>query len=170
MILGEAGLLGVFGVVTSSRLTSDNSLITVAEFDTYMLDRGYPNTYTAEQKESAIIIASVDYIDTFFTFLGTRLDPMQGMQLPTTVVTITAAIKRACANAAYLHLIGRLFVNPTTVLQVAVTSESKSVGSLSKSQTFSENIRYTNKYPTAAIDKILNSYTVSGGGNRYVRA
>ena len=147
-----------------------NALITVAEFDAYMSDRALTNDYTTEQKESAIIVSSVDYIDTFFTFLGTRLEPDQGMQLPTTVVTITAAIKRACANAAYLHLIGRLFVNPTTVLQVAVTSESKSVGSLSKSQTFSENIRYTNKYPTTAIDMILNNYTVSGGGNRYVRA
>ena len=157
-------------VETGTGITDANALITVAEFDTYMSDRAITNDYTTEQKESAIIVSSVDYIDTFFTFLGTRLQSDQGMQLPTTVVSITAAIKRACANAAYLHLIGRLFVNPTTVLQVAVTSESKSVGSLSKSQTFSENIRYTNKYPTAAIDKILNSYTVSGGGNRYVRA
>lgn len=157
-------------VETGTGITDANALITVAEFDAYMSDRALTNDYTTEQKESAIIVSSVDYIDTFFTFLGTRLEPEQGMQLPTNIVSITAAIKRACANAAYLHLIGRLFVNPTTVLQVAVTSESKSVGSLSKSQTFSENIRYTNKYPTTAIDKILNSYTVSGGGNRYVRA
>lgn len=157
-------------VETGTGITDANALITVAEFDTYMSDRALTNDYTTEQKESAIIVSSVDYIDTFFTFLGTRLEPDQGMQLPTNVVTITAAIKRACANAAYLHLIGRLFVNPTSVLQAAITSESKSVGSLSKSQTFSENIRYTNKYPTTAIDMILNSYTVSGGGNRYVRA
>jgi len=135
-----------------------NALVSVAELTTYLTDRNDTTVYTDEQKQAAIISASVDYIDTFFTFKGTKLNADQGMQIPTDCVPLNSTVKRAALQAANLSLVGRLFVDPTSIESRAVTGESKKVASLSKSVDYAENATYTTKYPTTAIDRLLSPY------------
>ena len=87
------------------------------------------------------------------------------MTLPTDEVEITSNIKNATYQAALLSLKGRLFVDTTEInINGAVSAESKSVGSLSKSVEYAENGRkYTNKYPTTNIDNLLSDYVLGGG-------
>lgn len=117
------------------------------------------------QKQGAIVIASVDYCDTYFTFSGEKLNTDQGMQIPSNKVPLNNQIKTAIAMAAVLHLQGRLFVLATDVDRKALTSESKGVGPVSESKTYSENWQYTTKYPTGTIDRILNKYSIGGFGS-----
>jgi hypothetical protein len=155
-----------FTTENGTGVTDANALITVAEFDTYLDDRGIESfTWIASEKQAAIITASVDFIDTFFTFYGTALTTTQGMQLPTDEVTINAQIKRACAMAAHLHLQSRLFVAPSDIQQRAVVSESSELeGVGSESFDYAEQATYTTKYPTTAIDRLLSAYSSVGGG------
>ena len=152
-------------------VTDANALISVAELNTYMSDRGediYANIDS--EKQAAIIIASQDYIDTYFTFTGTSLTTTQGMQIPTDEVEVFADIKRACAMASVLHLKSRLFVTPTDVTQRVVIEEESKVGSLSDKTVYQEDgASYTTKYPTTTIDRILSKYSIGSGLGGLVR-
>ncbi len=160
-----------FVIEDGTGVTDANALISVAELNDYMNDRGldiYANIDS--EKEAAIIIASQDYIDTYFTIRGTSLTTTQGMQIPTNEVGVLADIKRACAMAAVLHLKGRLFVTPTDVTQRVVIEEESKVGSLSDKTVYQEDgASYTTKYPTASIDRILNKYSIGSGLGGLVR-
>lgn len=152
-------------------VTGANALISVAELNTYMSDRGldiYANIDS--EKQAAIIVASQDYIDTYFKFRGTSLTTTQGMQIPTNEVGLFSDIKRACAMAAVLHLTQRLFVNPTDVTQRVIIEEESKVGSLSDKTVYQEDgASYTTKYPTASIDRILGKYSIGSGLGGLVR-
>ena len=155
-----------FTIETGTGVEYANAFVSVAELDEYADDRAKDiSSFSDAQKQAAIISASTDYINTFFTFPGVALEDDQGMQIPTDEVALNADIKRACCMSALLSLGGRLFVDPTDIQTKLVTSESSKIGSLSDSTTYNEDgAGYTTKYPTTAIDMILNKYTVSAAG------
>ena len=60
-------------------VTGANALISVAEFDQLALDRNEDITaYDTSQKEGAIVIASVDYIDTYSCVFPNMHFPFNG--------------------------------------------------------------------------------------------
>lgn len=154
-----------FTIEDGTGITGANAFVSVAELNEYMTDRGedvYANINS--EKQAAIIKASQDYIDTFFTFKGDSLTTTQGMQIPTDEVGLVDDIKRACCMSAILELKGRLFVLPTDIVRQVVVEEESKVGSLSDKVVYTEDgSGYTTKYPTTAIDRILNKYTNSSG-------
>ena len=153
-------------------VTNANAYISLAEFQSFASARFIDlDDYESDQINGAIVIASVDFISVNYDFKGDPLTTTQGMTLPTDEVEINSDVKNATYQAALLSLKGRLFVDTTEInINGAVSSESKSVGSLSKSVEYAENGRkYTNKYPTTNIDNILSSY-VAGGGTAPARA
>lgn len=153
-----------FIVEDGTGVVDANALISVSDFDDYLLDRNEPNTFTVEEKQAAIVSASVDFIDTFFTFAGTAINPLQGLQLPTDDVPMTTKIVRAACMAALLDTKGRLFVNPTDLQQKAVIETEEKLDVLSEKVVYSsDGGGYTTKYPTTAIDRLLKPYLVSGG-------
>lgn len=160
-----------FTLETGAGVTGANALISVAELDEYMNDRGldiYANIDS--EKQAAIIKSSQDYIDTYFTIRGTSLTTTQGMQIPTDEVGLFSDIKRACAMGAVLHLEGRLFVKSTDVTQRVIIEEESKVGSLSDKTVYQENgAGYTTKYPTTSIDRIMNKYSIGSGLGGLVR-
>ncbi len=160
-----------FTLETGTGVTGANAFVSVAELNDYMSDRGediYANIDS--EKQAAIIKASQDYIDTFFTFKGDSLTDTQGMQIPTDEVALNADIKRACCMSAILDLKGRLFVDPTSINTQTIVEEESRVGSLMDKTVYTDNGQgYTTKYPTTAIDRILNKYTNSSGLGGIVR-
>lgn len=153
-------------------VTNANAYISLVEFKAFASARFIDlDDYEADQINGAIVTASVDFISVNYDFKGDPLTTTQGMTLPTDEVGINKDVKNATYQAALLSLKGRLFVDTTEInINGAVSAESKSVGSLSKSVEYAENGRkYTNKYPTTNIDNILSSY-VAGGGTAPARA
>lgn len=150
----------MFTVETGTGITDANALITVAELNTYIADRAINNTSTDAEKEAAIITASQDYIDTYFSINGTSLTTTQGMQIPTDTVELFSDIKRAASMGAMLHLNGRLFVAAIDVTQKIIIEEESRVGNLLDKVVYQEDgAGYTNKYPTTSIDRIMSKYT-----------
>ena len=145
-------------------ITGANALVSVAELTDYLTDRNDTTVYTDEQKQAAIIESSVDYIDTYFKIKGTPLTETQGMQIPTDEVGLVAKIKQAAYRGAQLSLIGRLFVDPSSIQSQAVTGTSSKVASLSKSVEYADTNTYTTKYPTNSIDMLMKPYVDNGGG------
>ena len=141
-----------------------NAYITLADFKAWADQRAYNYGIDDAAIEAAIVIASVDFIDTKYTFKGESVSDSQAMQLPTDEVAI-ADIENAAAQAAWLQFKGRLFVDPTAIVQQGqVVSESKSVGPLDKSVTYKDGFQYTTTYPTASVDNMIRPYTISAGG------
>lgn len=132
--------------------------ITATAYKAWADARGY--TYGTDAEIEAAAMLATDFIDANYTFKGT---PQQDYrQLPTDVVSI-ADIEKAAAQATYLQLLGRLTVDPSTLTTAVITSESKQVGSLSKSTSYAERARYTTTYPTTSVDKLLRGLVVSQG-------
>lgn len=147
-------------------ITDANAYISLAEFKAFATARFVDlDDYEDDQINGAIVIASVDFISVNYDFKGAKLVATQGMTLPTDEVEITSNIKNATYQSALLSLKGRLFVDTTEInINGAISAESKSVGSLSKSVEYAENGRkYTNKYPTTNIDNLLSDYVLGGG-------
>ncbi|MDX1453631.1 MAG: DnaT-like ssDNA-binding protein, partial [Oleiphilaceae bacterium] len=126
------------------------------------------SAFTTAQKESALVQASIFYIDGY-DFSGDKLNDDQGLKLPTDEVEVNRDIKRAVLGAAVLQLQGRLFVDPQDIQQRSITSESKAVGSLSKSTNYAEQASYTTKYPTTNLDKLVQKHALAGGLGTVVR-
>lgn len=147
-------------------ITGANALISVAEFDAFAADRGIPNyTYLASDKESAIVVATVDFINTDFKFIGEPLKTIQGLQIPTQHVGVEQNIKLACYHAALLHLKNRLFVDPLDFeVSGQIVAERSKLDVLEEEKTYKPGSNYTNKYPTPQIDKLLQPYTTNYGG------
>ena len=138
--------------------------ITATAYKAWADARGY--TYGDDAEIDAAAMLATDFIDANYTFKGTPQQDDQ--QLPTDVVSI-ADIEKAAAQATYLQLLGRLTVDPSELTTAAVISESKQVGSLSKSTSYAERARYTTTYPTTSVDKLLRGFVVGGGLGSVVR-
>lgn len=119
---------------------------------------------TDTQIEQALTSSALLYIDPTFTFKGEALSESQAMQLPTDEVSITDIAKGA-TQAAWQQLSGYLFVDQSTQsANGQVASESKSVGSLSKSIDYQEGTARTNTYSTVLIRNLLKPYLAVGSG------
>jgi hypothetical protein len=157
-----------FVVEDGTGLSTATAYVSVEEFEAYAADRGESLVaYTLQQKQSAIVVASIDYLDGYFTFKGVPLEDDQALSLPTDQVTVNAKIKQAACAAALLKLKGRLFVDPEEITRQIVAAESSSVGSLSESITYDGGSQYIDKYPTVQIDRLVIPYTVAQVGVGY---
>lgn len=115
-------------------LTDAQSYCDVDYFDSYLAERSIQNSYTTEQKESAIVIAAIDWIDGYHTFNSCKLVDTQALKFPTVENGLPDDIKLANAKAAYLQLRGLLLVDQSTLSTSGIIeSEDKSLGALSKS-------------------------------------
>lgn len=143
-----------------------NSYISLADFKAWADLRAYDySSYTDAQIEAATVISAVDFIDPNYTFKGTKLIDTQPMDLPTSEVAI-ADILNGAAQAAWQQLKGYLFVDQSTQsVNGKVTSESKSVGSLSKSVDYEEGTALSTTYNTTQITNFLKPYLAAGSGS-----
>ena len=139
-----------------------NAYVSYAEYLAWAALRGYTVTATQAQVEAAIVIASLDYIDANHTFKGELVDEDQTMKLPTDEVTI-AEIKPAANAATKMQLAGLLMVDTSTTSTTGVVeSESKSVGTLSKSVTYKSGSSQTYKRIAPLVDALLRPYLLGG--------
>lgn len=143
--------------------------ITLEDFKAWASLRGFELFDYIDSDINAAIHIATDYVDMNYTFKGEKVSEAQLMQLPTDEVAI-ADIHKAMGEAVKMQLLGRLYVDPTTISQKgAVVSESKAVGSLSTSTDYAEGYAYTNTYPTTRISTALRPFTVAGGLGTVVR-
>lgn len=142
----------------------ENGYITVEQFKTWCNARLIEFfAYNDLQIEAAIVVSSVDFIDTNYTFKGCKVDKDQPMSLPTDEVAI-ADIKNAVAQAVWAQLQGLLFVADDAQLQREVVSESSKLGDLSESTTYAEGTSREYTYNTRKIDQLIKPYVISGSG------
>lgn len=140
-----------------------NGYVSLAEFKSWCTARGYDYlNYLDSEIEAAIVIASVDFIDANYAFLGTKLDSSQSMQLPTDKVDIID-VANPVSYAVWLQLQGKLFVSELEQTLTRVTSESASVGSISESKTYETGYTREYTYSTTKIDRLIRPYIVGGG-------
>lgn len=155
-----------FTVEDGTGITGANALISVVEFNDFASDRGIdPTDYDIDVIQASIVVSSMDYINTFFVFKGESLTTTQGMQIPTSSVGVEPSIKQACYQATMLNLKGRLFVDPAE-LEVGgqVIKERDKVDTLEFEKEYADSRNYTFKFPTDSIDRLLQPFTLSGGG------
>lgn len=145
-----------------------NALISLAKFKSLADDRSVDITaYTDSQIEGSIVVASVDFMNTYYTIKGDSITDDQGMQLPTDQVDINSSIENACYQATLLNLKSRLFVDPLEFeVMGQLTSSRKKLDVLETEKEYKEGSNYTNKYPTTSIDNLMRPYVTGGvGGN-----
>lgn len=137
--------------------------VTVEEFKAWADARGYDYSAKSDTEiEQAITIASVDYIDTRYTFKGTKLDPAQPMQLPTDAVAV-ADISKAVCQAVWQQLRGALFVDPTTsTASGEVLMERKKLDALETEVQYAEGTSSRLAINSALIDSMMRPYVVGG--------
>lgn len=104
-----------------SPLSDANAYITVQEFKDYHDDRG--NSYSATDPDIQLaIVRATDYIDTRWTFAGSREDDDQSTECPRSGVYdgnngyeingYPDELKEACAEYALTALSGTLYASP----------------------------------------------------------
>lgn len=154
-----------FIVEDGTGLEDANSFVSVDYFYSYCESRDISTTsYSSEQIEGALVVASSDFISVNYCFKGTKLNDDQGLALPTDQVTVNSTVKKSTCQAALLHLNGNLFVNPNDITSSgAIKSTTSKVSSLEKSIEYQDGKNYTYKYPTTTIDKALSPYLGAGG-------
>jgi hypothetical protein len=146
-------------------VTGANSYASVAALDAYAVHRLSLTAYNTAAKESALVIASMDWVDGQHTFRGESLTDTQGLFFPTEDDDLPADIVTATLKAALLQLQGLLLVDLTSISTSGeVESESKSVGSLSKSTTYrsGSSQRYSRILPRD-LTSLLWPYLLANG-------
>ena len=142
----------------------ENAYITLVDFKAWCDLRNYDYAAKSDDDISAAIVrASLDYIDTSYTFKGDKLDSAQPMQLPTDEVAI-ADIENGAAQASWQALNGELFVDVTAQSKGAVTKERKKLDTLETETEYEESTAPSYTHSTTQIDRFLSPYTVSGYG------
>ena len=160
-----------FVVENGTGITGANSYATVAELDAYAEFRYDMTGKSTQDKQSALVVASSDWLDGQHTFNGEKLVSTQGLDFPTVGDGLPDAIKEAALKAALLQIQGLLMVDLTSISTTGeVTSESKSVGPLSKSVTYKSGSsqRYSRILPTD-LTNLLKPYLAQGKGQLVYR-
>lgn len=141
----------------------ESGYVTVEDFKLWADARGYDYSTKADaQIEQAITVSGVDYIDTRYTFKGTRLDASQPMQLPTSEVAI-ADIEKAACQAVWQQLNGALFVDPTTHTGSGdVLMERKKLDVLETEVQYAEGTKPRLAMNAALLDSMLRPFVVGG--------
>ena len=125
--------------------------------------------YDDEQKKSAIYVAANKFIDRKHDFKGEPVQPTQGMKLYTDLVTFDDASKyiiQANCEAAILHLMGRLFVDPSEQNANGEIKRTKDkLDVLEEEREYVENTAIAGGvYDTTSIDELLRPYLATGSG------
>lgn len=172
-----------FTVEDGTGLSNSNAYASVEYVDSYHADRGNTKwTGTTAVKQAAIIRAT-DYVDKRFRklFRGTKASDGQALQWPRTNATsdngfwiqqIPTALKKAIAEYALRALLYNVLApdakpsvpsqsmvsgvaNATTTSTGVVTSEEKSIGPLTKKQTFASSGSIKQTSPTGIVSGLL---------------
>lgn len=153
-------------IETGVGVTGANSYASVAELDAYATHRLDVSTYTTQQKESALVIASSDWVDGTHKFRSEPLTETQGLFFPTVYDGFPPSIKTATLKAALLQLQGLLLVDLTTISQSGVVqSESSSLGPLSESITYKAgSAQIYGRILPSDLTNLLNAYLAVSGG------
>lgn len=147
-------------------LSNAQCYCSVAYLDAWMAERGYTTTALESAKEAALVVSAKDWIDGQHSFANEKLVDNQALEFPRTVFGFPEDIKRANAQAAYLHLSGALLVDTASISAAGtVESESKSVGSLSKSVTYkSGSAQIYSRILPKTLTNLLKPYLSNSGG------
>ena len=147
-------------------VTGANAYCDVAFLDSWAADRSYDLTaYDTAAKESAIIIASKDWIDLYHNFKGEKLSAAQGLKMPTDENVYDDTWRAIAANAAYLQLKGLLLVDEGSISTSGIVeSESKKLASLAKSVAYAKGTAQTYRRNTPSLDAAIKPYLKVGGG------
>jgi len=137
----------------------------VAYLDAYLAERGLAHGHSTNDKEYALVIAAKDWLDGQNTYKYEKLTETQSLQFPRTEVGFPDAIKLANAKAAHLHLHSSLLVDTTAIVVAGVVeSESKQVGTLSKSITYkSGSAQIYGRILPADLTNLLRPYLSTNG-------
>lgn len=161
-----------FVVETGTGLTDSNAYMSVAAFKSYHDDRG--NSYASYSDpliEKAIVRAS-DYIDTRFTFIGYRRNVTQSMEWPRYSAFyydgrmangVPVEVAEACAEYAFRSLSAPLAPDPVADASGRMLGvESKQVGPISVSKSFSRSGAFTTFKPYPIVDERLRQLLITG--------
>lgn len=166
----------MFKVEDGTGLSDSNSYGTVAAFVLYWADRGTDYSDTdAELIQQALIRAS-DYIDSRFSarFKGLRLVEGQALAWPRKYAfdgegyalatdAVPARVKYACFQYAKRAMTKDLQPDPTA--NPNVVQESKTIGPIHTSVTYSGNATATKVLPWPAADALLMELVRDAGGS-----
>jgi hypothetical protein len=134
--------------------------------DAYLEERGLEHDHSDADKERALVIAAKDWIDGYHTFNSEKLVSTQALKFPTEDDGLPADILLANAKAAHLYLHDLLLVDLSLVSTSGeVESESKSIGTLSKSTSYRAGTaqRYSRVLPRD-LTNLLQPYLYAGSG------
>lgn len=147
-------------------LSNAQAYVDAVYLDAWMAERGYTTTATEPEKEAALVVSAKDWIDGEHDFANEKLIEDQALEFPRTVFGFPEAIKQANAQAAYLQLNGALLVDTSTISTSGVVeSESKSVGSLSKSVTYKNgSAQIYGRILPKSLTNLLKPYLSNAGG------
>lgn len=153
-------------VEDGSGLPNAQAYCDVPYLDAWMAERGYTTTALEPAKEAALVVSAKDWIDGQHEFANEKLTENQALEFPRTVFGFPEDIKIANANAAYLHLNGALLVDTGSISTSGVIeSESKAVGSLSKSVTYkSGSAQIYGRILPKQLTNLLKPYLANSGG------
>jgi hypothetical protein len=147
-------------------LSNAQCYCSVAYLDAYLTERGLEHGHNTAAKEAALVIAAKDWIDGQHDFENEKLTTTQALQFPRTLFGFPGDIKNANAQAAHLHLHNSLLVDTTAISTAGtVESESKAVGSLSKSVTYkSGSAQIYGRILPKQLTNLLKPYLSNSGG------
>lgn len=141
-----------------------NAYTTVTDFRTWADLRNHDHYgFIDSEVEAAIVVASVDFIDTTYTFRGTALESDQSMQLPTNFVSV-ADVNNAACQAVWQHLNGLLYVTQTADMASGEIKRVKSkLDALEKETEYQESTARGLTHNTAQIDRLIKPFVVNSG-------
>ena len=148
-------------------LSNAQCYCSVEYLDAYLTERGLSHGHNTADKEAALVIAAKDWIDGEHDFIENKLVSTQALKFPRdNDVGLPEAIMQANAQAAHLHLHDSLLVDTTSIsTSGAVESESKAVGSLSKSVTYkSGSAQIYSRILPKNLTNLLRPYSLNSGG------
>lgn len=152
-------------VEDGSGVTDANSYASVTDLDAYATHRLDLSGYSTDQKEAALVVASADWVDGHHSFRGEKLVSTQGLKFPTDEDALPADVVTAALKAAMLQLQGLLLVDLSTVSTAGeVESESKSLGTLSKSASYrAGTAQVYGRVLPKDLTSLLKPYLATGG-------
>lgn len=147
-------------------LPNSNAYADLSEFKAHYDLRGVDySQHTDADIEAALIVCTIDFMDVYYCYKGTKLNEDQALSLPTDEVGINKDIKNACCNGALLHLQGLLLIDESQINPMGEVKRTKSrLDVLEKEIEYQDGTQQTYKRNTAIIDRLLNKYLANGGG------
>ena len=136
-----------------------NSYIGLAEFKFWAQLRNFDLTqYEDIEINAGIIVASLDFLEPNYKFIGDVLDVDQALKLPTDEVSFLH-VENAVAYTVLQYLQGNLFVDLDSLSNQEVLEEVDKLGPLQTTIKFRSGSETSYKKSTQKIDRLLNAFT-----------